>query len=124
MASLCRFLVRHQPAADLSMRLGGNNRLCARTLIAAPNAIYVQRGAGPQPLERAEPCFACQSVHVNRRPIGSIIERQFGELAPLLVRKGAYVVVEAGDAHAAARVFQPGEDFSQRICRISYSAAK
>ena len=101
-AIFCGILPRHEPEAELGPGPGGQDRLGPFALIAAPQAVDVERRAGPAALERRVAGFARQGPHADLLLELPLVERQRRKLLPLVGRERDDVVVKAGNRHPAA----------------------
>src|SRR6202171_5433495 len=90
----CRILIGNEPAADLGRRPRRDDRLRPGPLIAAPEAIDLERRTRPVALGRREAGFASQRLE----PIGFLqrgfVEGNPRELALLLIAQWPDAVVE------------------------------
>ena len=121
---LGRVLVGDQAEAELGAGRAGQDGLGPFALIAAPQAVDVEGGAGPAAFQGGVARLADGPGHADLLEVFLLVEGQGGELRPLAVRKRHHVVVEAGDRHAALLVDQARQDGAQGVGRIGHRAAE
>ena len=116
-------LPRHQPAGDLHRGLRGDDRLGADALVAAGDAVELQRGARPDLLEHAVALLAGRLAQPDIAEERAIVEAEPCPLLELLGRRLLDAVVEARDAHLAGIVVHLAQDPGQRADRVHGRAA-
>ena len=106
-------------------RLGRDDRLGAVALVAAGEAVDVERRAGPAAFERGEARLA-GAVGECRARRGSAARRTAASPRVALDRaaSGRDVVVEAGDVHPAVVVVERREQLAQHVGRVGDGAAE
>ena len=121
---LFRRLVGNQAHRDLRVRLGGDHRLGAVSLEAAPDPVDLERGPSPDALERRESRLAEQHFRADRLSPRVIGVGELQERLALFSRQLAHLVVKAGDLDLAFGVLQPRDDVRQRERRIDHRTAE
>ena len=114
-----RVLARDEPAGDVGAGLARDHREGA----AAAELVHLQRGAGPEPLQRRATGLAVQRGRSDLAPVGVLVERDACERLPVGRRQLVDVVVEAGHGDRAVGVVQARDDPGERVVRVLDGAA-
>src|SRR5690606_21653615 len=103
-------------------RLRGDDRLRARALVAAADAVHLDRR--PQPLadERVAAGLAEELAHADLAAVALLVERQGGDRRQGLRARLLDAVVEPGHGDPAA-VVQAGEELDEGVERVLHGSA-
>ena len=116
-------LIRHQPARDFGSRPVRDHGLDAGSLIAAAEAVDVERGAEPLALERGVAGLPDRRRRADRSEIGRLVEGNSRHRLALRPGRGANVVVEAGNGDATRLVVEARHEAAQRVRGVGDGAA-
>ncbi len=123
-ADVLGLLVGDEPHRHLGAAPGRQHGLGAAALVAAEDAVDVERRPHRGALERREVALAVEGSNAEVAAVGLLVEGQRGDLAALPLLQRAHGVIEAGDGDAARRrVFERGEDAGQGVQRIDDDTA-
>src|SRR5215217_1304707 len=108
-----RLLIGDEPERHLGVGGGRDDGLGPGPAEAAPDAVDVGRGAARHPLEGRVALLAGQRADPGDGHELAGVERQGGEVGPLLVGQLDHVVVPARDGDATGLVLEPGQQRHQ-----------
>src|SRR5262245_26932950 len=122
---LLAVLVRHQPAAQLRVSVGRDDRLRALAGEATPDAVHVERRADAGALEDREAGLAIdERCDPDLAPERLLVERQAADLEAVLLRGWEDAGVEARDPDGPVVGLQLGDDPSERVGGVRHGAAE
>jgi hypothetical protein len=111
-------LVGDEAAGDLGVRLGGDDRLRARALEAAPDPIEVECRARPVPSSGVKAGSPTGPAIPSDRPYSRLVEGDGGDLGALQLGQRPHPVEEAVDRDPAVGVFHTRQDRDERAERV------
>ena len=117
-------LMRNQSHRNLGRRFRRNHRLGPFARVAAPDAVYVERGTHAGTFERRVARLALHVADRERLLVRREAERSPVEGPPFGGSKFPHVVVESGDRHAPLGVGQLRHQTRQHVGRVGHRTAE
>src|SRR5580658_222366 len=117
-------LIRHEPRGKFRIRLGRNYGLGSFALVAAPNAVQLESGANPEPLDDGVALLAAEGPRANRLPKILFFPGKRVQGPELLGRKRRDAIVKSRNGDAEILVVELGDHFGQNRDRIRDGAAE
>src|SRR5919199_3891626 len=116
------FLIGYQTAGDLGMGRGGDDRLDAFALEAAPDTVDFKRGPRPVSLDRGIAGLAKKFVNAELGFILHLVKGNGGEPRTIRAREGDHRVIEALHQDCAFGTAHGVEQAYERMDRVLYDA--